>query len=125
MANNENLKPLTSERAKEVGRIGGIRKAEKMRKAKTFAEAFKICLEQEITNTKGETKTTLEAIIASMVAKAIKGDVKAAQFVRDTIGQMPVAKQEILSANLNMQKIFVTKNDEEKADKHIEEFIDG
>lgn len=34
-------------------------------------------------------------------------------------------KQEILSANLTMQKVFITKEDELNAEKHIEEFING
>lgn len=125
---NKNLKPYkkgdTNGKA-EAGRLGGLAKAEKNRKLKTFAEAFNLILQQEITNKKGEKATTQEAIVSSMVKKAIEGDVKAAQFIRDTIGQNPTNKQEILSANLTMQKVFVTKDDEEKALKHIEDFIDG
>lgn len=125
---NKNLKPYkkgdTNGKA-EAGRLGGLAKAEKDRKLKTFADAFNFILQQEITNKKGEKATTQEAIVSSMVKKAIEGDVKAAQFIRDTIGQNPTNKQEILSANLTMQKVFVTKDDEEKALKHIEDFIDG
>lgn len=125
MANNENLQRLTTEKAREIGKLGGKKSGEAKRAKKTMKEMLKYLLEQEISNKKGEKATTLEAIMLAQIKEAMKGNTKAAQFVRDTIGEMPTVKQEIVAANLNMQKIFITKEDVKKADKHIEDYING
>ena len=53
----------------------------------------------------GET-SVLSAIIASTIREAINGDTKAIQFVRDSIGEQPVAKTE------NVTEV-ITKDDTE------------
>lgn len=125
MSNKDNLKVPTSTEAREYGRKGGIASGKKRREAKTMKAMLDYLLEKKISSKDGKKATTLEAMMSAVVAKAIKGDVKAAQFVRDTIGEMPTVKQEIVAANLNMQKIFITKEDVKKADKHIEDYING
>lgn len=92
---------------------------------KTMKATLDYLLEKEITNSKGEKATTKEAIMTATIKKALHGDIKAIQFIRDTIGETPVAKQEILSANLNMQKIFITDEQKKEVDKHIEDIING
>ena len=54
-------------------------------------EMLDYLLEKEIKTNKGD-MTTLEAIMVSMIAKASKGDVRATEFIRDTIGQKPNEK---------------------------------
>lgn len=124
----KNLRPfntLTEEEQRKIASKGGKASVEARRQRKTMSGALIDMLQKEVTNSKGEKATALEAIIASTIKKAIKGNIKAVQFIRDTIGEMPTAKQEILSANLTMQKVFVTKEDEINAEKHIEDFING
>lgn len=58
---------------------------------KTFSEMLDIGLRKKTESG----LTYLEAITVSMMQKAAAGDTKAAQFVRDTIGEMPVTRQEI------------------------------
>ena len=52
-------------------------------------------LAQDITNNKGESKTTLEALMVMTIKKALQGDIKAVQFIRDTIGEMPKQTHEV------------------------------
>ena len=89
MANNENLRTPTSKQAREYGRKGGIASAKKRAERKTMQEMLKYLLEMDITNQKGETKNTLEVIMTAQIREAAKGNTKAAQFIRDTIGEQP------------------------------------
>lgn len=91
---NENLIPfneLTEEEQRKIAQKGG-QKSGKVRKAKkTMRQMLDYLLEKEIKTNKGD-MTTLEAIMVSMIAKASKGDVRATEFIRDTIGQKPNEK---------------------------------
>ena len=60
-----------------------------------------------------------------MVKKAIKGDVKACQFVRDTSGETPVSKTEITGKNGAplIQKVFVSESERIEIDNQIDEII--
>lgn len=94
MANNENLKPFTSEQsreeAKKNGKKGGIKSGESKRAKKTMKEVLDYLLTKEITNKSGEKKTTIEAICVAQIAQALQGNTKAFKEIRDTIGEMPV-----------------------------------
>lgn len=95
MANNENLKPLNKickEDAKKIRSKGGKARAKKIQERKTMKEMLDYLLQQDITNKQGETKNTLEVMMTAQIKEAIKGNTKAAQFVRDTIGEMPTQK---------------------------------
>ena len=89
-----NLKPLnerTKDEQREIQTLGGIKSGEARRAKKTMREMLDYLLEKEIKTNKGD-MTTLEAIMVSMIAKASKGDVRATEFIRDTIGQKPNEK---------------------------------
>ena len=92
----DNLKPFDSnqsrEKAKINGRKGGIASGEARRKTKEMRVMLDYLLEKEITNSNGDKATCLEAMMSAMIKKAIKGDVRATEFVRDTLGQKPVEK---------------------------------
>ena len=131
MANEENLIPFTSEQSREEasknGRIGGIKSGESRRAKKTMKEMLDYLLEKEIENQKtGEKVTCREAMLSSMIKKAIKGDVKACQFVRDTIGEAPVTKTELTGKDgvPFVQKVFVTEQDMKEIDEKIDNLID-
>lgn len=89
MANNENLRVPTSKQAREYGRRGGLASAKKKAERKTMQEMLKFLLEQELTNKNGEKASTLEVIMTAQIKEAAKGNTKAAQFIRDTIGEAP------------------------------------
>lgn len=94
MANNENLKPpfnkLTPSEHRKIAKKGAKKSAEVRREKKTMREMLDYLLEKEITNNKGEKATTLEAMMTAVCKKAISGDIKANEFVRDTTGQRPI-----------------------------------
>ena len=92
--NDENLRPLnerTKEEQREIQTLGGIKSGEARRAKKTMKQMLDYLLEKDIKTNKGD-MSTLEAIMVSMIAKASKGDVRATEFIRDTIGQKPSDK---------------------------------
>lgn len=83
-------------------------KSEGWKKRSTMQEMLKFLLSQDITNKKGEKKNTLEVIMTAQIKEAIEGNTKAAQFIRDTIGEQPQ-----LDINLpdSLQIKVITKDD--------------
>ena len=114
MANNDNLKPFDSnqsrEEAKKNGRKGGIKSGEAKRRRKTMREMLDYLLEKELTNKNGEKATTLEAMMASMIKQSISGNVRACEFIRDTIGQKPTDNLNVEAKGINI----VVGSDEDK-----------
>ena len=84
MANEQNLKPVTSKKeARERGRKGGLASGEARRKRKTLKEELLLMLSE------GETQ---QSVTLALIEKAISGDTKAFEVIRDTIGEKPVDK---------------------------------
>lgn len=123
MANNiENLRVPTSEEARENGRKGGKASAKARRERKlmcqTLAELLAMTLKdgehinleeiQSIASLKGKNITVQEAIMLAQIQKAIKGNTRAAEFVRDASGNMlnaeSQAKIEKLKAEIEKLK---------------------
>lgn len=111
MANDgkENLIPQserTKEEQREIARLGGIASGKARKQRKLMQEVANNILNMplkdgtidEIRNlaeVRGLNITVQEAILISMVKKALKGDSKAAAYVRDTAGQMPTSNIEV------------------------------
>ena len=100
MANEQNLRRATPSEARENGKKGGKASAEARKRKKTMREVYESLrtLEvvpshaealQEMFADKVERVTVDEAIMMAMIAKAERGDVQAAQFIRDTAGEKP------------------------------------
>lgn len=121
MARNEFSK-MTPEERREHGRKGGIASGEAKRKKKAMRETLDVLLAmpmksgkfadiEEIKNfaaLKGKNINVQEAMIISMLQRAMRGDVKAAEWIRDTAGQKPVD-----NANVNMNlPVFFEGEDE-------------
>lgn len=89
---SENLKPpiRSAEEARKKGKKGGIASGEARRRKKTMRELLEIAMERP----QGD-KTTAEAITVALLEKALSGDVKAYEVVRDTLGENPKVKQEV------------------------------
>ena len=101
MANEQNLKKIkTTERARELGRIGGIKSGEAQRKRKEMRETLRELLNMgaseadkaAISLHTDEQITNRMLLCISMMDKAIKGDVRAAEFIRNTAGEEPISK---------------------------------
>jgi hypothetical protein len=102
MANIENLQRLTSEKAKEIGSIGGKKSAAAAKRRKTMREMLDYLLTQPAAKKKDV--DTLEAILVAAIKKAQKGNIKAMEFIRDTVGEKPVDR---LSGNINLTQALV------------------
>lgn len=75
--------------AKEAQKKSTAAQAER----KTMREAFLLLLAEPIRKDGQPTdKTTQDAMIAGVMKRAVAGDVRAAEFIRDTIGEKPVQK---------------------------------
>lgn len=83
MANAENLKVPTSSEARENGRKGGIASGEARRKRKTLKEELLLLLSE------GDTQYS---VTLALIEKAMSGDTKAFEIIRDTIGEKPIDK---------------------------------
>ncbi|HSQ97128.1 MAG TPA: hypothetical protein VLL98_00210 [Rickettsiales bacterium] len=87
MVNKKNLRKLSTSKAREIGKKGGIKSGEKRREQKKFREIFEMLLNKESTNDKGETATIKEVIAINTVAKAVKGDLRAVELIKDVLGE--------------------------------------
>lgn len=106
MAGRKNLikaEDLTSDELRERARAGGIASGKARREKKAMRETLDILLSmpmkdgaaadvesiRSFASIKGKNINVQEAILIAQVQKAMKGDTKAAEYVRDTIGQKP------------------------------------
>lgn len=98
MANNEeNLRPMserTKEEQREIARQGGKASGEARRKKRDLRLALEMLLEKDYTDKKGNIATGAEAISTKLFEQAMKGNVKAFETIRSTVGQDPVQKVE-------------------------------
>ena len=117
----DNLIPQ-SERTKaeqrEIAKKGGVASGKARREKKALRETLEQLLAmpmkdgkstdidkiKSIAGLKGKNITMLEAIMLSMLQKAVKGDVRASEYIRDTIGQKPVNQ---LNMNAEIKPIVI------------------
>lgn len=104
MANEQNLKPrttLSKEEAKRLGSKGGKASAKAKRERKAIRDQLKALLELPVKNEKLKKKIkelgisdkdidNQMAITISIFNRALNGDTKAFEVIRDTIGEKPV-----------------------------------
>lgn len=93
--NNQNLIPNNERSPTEVrenGQKGGIASGEARRRKRDLRQALEMLLEKEYTQRNGETITGTEAIAARLFEQAMKGNIRAFETLRDTVGQKPVEK---------------------------------
>lgn len=92
-----NLVMFTHDTAADAGRKGGVASGEAKRKKKTIRAVMQAMLDCQIPD--AEAVETLKALgfegtfrdgmTRAMLEKALKGDVEAGRFVRDTVGEKP------------------------------------
>ena len=111
MAKNQ-FELMTPEQRAEYGRQGGIKSGETKRRKKAMKETLEVLLSMPMKNgktsdmesiknfaaLKGKNISVQEAMIISMIQKAMKGDVKAAEWLRDTSGQKPTDNMNVIGA---------------------------
>lgn len=102
MANEQNLKPiqkgqLSKEELKRRQSNGGKKSVQVRKERKALREELLLLLSQ------GKTQ---EKISLALIEKAMNGDIKAFEVIRDTIGEKPIEKQE-----LSMKELPIINDD--------------
>lgn len=122
MANEQNLVRLTTEKAREIGKLGGIASG----KAKKEKKLFKQAIEEKL----GQ---SLESMVDAMIKQANEGNVKAFEVLRDTAGQNPdkikdeveEEKRVIYIPAKDIGKAFVDLYRDIEERKHYEYWLEG
>lgn len=98
MANNQdNLKghgfhERTAEEQRAIATRGGEASGEARRRKRDLRNALEALLEKNMTAKDGKQMTGTEAITAKLFEQALKGNVKAFETIRATVGQDPIQK---------------------------------
>lgn len=120
--NNENLIPTTKRsksEARKNSRKGGIASGEARRQKRDLRKALEILLEKTVSKDKeGKEISGAEAIALKQFEKALKGDTRAFEVIRDTSGQKPVEKVAIseVDADIVAEVESIVLNDTETSD---------
>jgi hypothetical protein len=96
---------LTSEQRRENGRKGGQASGRTRRAKKEMKELINEILDmnirdgktetfKNIADSKGKNINVTQALVLAQVKKALNGDTRALEFLRDTAGLKPINKQE-------------------------------
>lgn len=105
----DNSTPEGRERASKWGKIAAQKSVEVRRKKKMMRENLEILCElpakrgkamqieeiQSFAQLKGKNITVEQAMLIAQVKKALGGDTKAIEFIRDTMGQKPVEERKV------------------------------
>lgn len=94
MSNNQNLIPQAHKLTLEEASKGGRASVESRRRKKDLRLALEILLEKDWTDKNGNTLSGAEAITTKLFEQAMKGNVKAFETIRATVGQDPITKIE-------------------------------
>ena len=92
MANEQNLHPGEYKLSQEEAKKGGIASGEARRAKRDLRKALEMLLEKEYSDDKGNKLTGTETITAKLFQQAMKGNIRAFETLRDTVGQKPVEK---------------------------------
>lgn len=96
---------LTPQQRKEKAHKAGVASGKARQEKKRLQESLRKLLVGNYTIKNGDIISTLQgydAVATSMILQAISGNVKAATFVRDTIGEKPVEEIKATMGNENL-----------------------
>ena len=124
MANDgiENLIPQserTKEEQREIARLGGIASGKARRRKKLMRESLEILCQlpakggratdvesiKNFAELKGKNITVEQAMLIAQIKKALGGDTRAIEFIRDTMGQKPVEEKKV-ETNVNQTNLL-------------------
>lgn len=118
LANLKKGVKITKKTARENNRKSTIAKRQK----KTMRETLELMLEL-FTDGEDDTRITYQdAILLSAIKKAQQGDIKAMEFIRDTIGQKPVDNVNTTATTITR---YITQEEKKETNKHIDNVING
>ena len=116
MANEQNLRPPTTEEARERGRKGGKASAKKRQQNKTFKEIICKFLDGQVSDERLKQQmidfgfadkevSNKSCAVFALWKEAIKGNTKAFELLRDTIGEKPIEQiQNINPPVINIER---------------------
>ena len=116
MANEQNLRPPTTEEARERGRKGGKASAKKRQQNKTFKEIINKFLDGQVSDERLKQQmiefgfadkevSNKSCAVFALWKEAIKGNTKAFELMRDTIGEKPIEQiQNINPPVINIER---------------------
>ena len=110
---SENTRFKTGSEQVEIARLGGFASGKARREKRTMREIAEIILSKNVTTSDGVV-TGKYAVLAKVIDKALKGDLQAAAFIRDTIGEKPTEKTQ---TELTLTQALVEFVDGESDDK--------
>lgn len=102
MANEQNLRPGEYQLTLEEQKRGGIASGEARRRKRDIRRALEELLEKDYTDKNGRSLSGAEAIAVKQMEKALKGDTRAFEVVRDSAGQKPVEKIMVAEVEQNI-----------------------
>lgn len=114
MANNEEnligkgFDSRTTEEQREIARKGGKASGEARRRKRDLKKALEMLLEKDFKDKSGKTISGTEAITAKLFEQAMRGNVKAFETIRSTVGQDPV--QKVVVADVDQDVIDEVEN---------------
>lgn len=122
--NSKNLKsfdntPEGKARAREAGRKAGIASGIAKRRKKLMRESLEILCQlpakggratdvesiKNFAELKGKNITVEQAMLIAQIKKALGGDTRAIEFIRDTMGQKPVEEKKV-ETNVNQTNLL-------------------
>lgn len=98
MANEQNLKPQntrTKKEQREIARKGGIASGEARRRNSSLKKALLTLLESDVPVKGGNAISGADAVALELFKKALKGDLRAIEIMRDTAGQRPTDQMQV------------------------------
>jgi len=98
MAGADNLVPLTTEKAREVGRLGGIASGEAKRRKKTLRDELIALLETEDT----QSRVSIALIQEAIVGNGSGSVARAFETIRDTVGEKPIDKVMVADVDIGV-----------------------
>lgn len=118
MANPQNLiknEDRTPNERRANASKAGKASGEARRKKRDLRQAIEILLETDMKGKNGEVKSGAEAIAIAQFQKALKGDTRAFEVIRDTAGQKPIEKIQVaeVDADVLAQVENMVMNDDE------------
>lgn len=101
--NSERTPKKRRENASKAGKASGVVRAQRKALRDTLLDILSLPMKKggltgelgSVSEYKDANVSVRERIMLSMAIKAAKGDVKAATFIRDTIGEMPVQELKV------------------------------
>lgn len=115
----DNLKPCEYKLSQEEAKKGGINSGKARKEKADLRKMCQMVLEMDIKAKDGSIKSGAEAITLAQLQKALKGDAKAYEVLRDTAGQKPVDKVEQVNIDVEynasvdyVKDLMARRNDE-------------